>query len=126
MGTYYRTMKSLPDSTNYTGNCRTGHYTGYPCINDQLGFGWAIEGFLDSKEGDPASLSLERDGHIDDRRACEREQVRRLSLGLGRRCVQLCKRPYCTQLLCEWIERSVAGSRENPDTIRYLLQVRRR
>merc|ERR1712194_1005601 len=46
--TYYRTMKSLPDNVNYTGNCGPvqtpwGHYTGFPCINDQLGFGWAIE-----------------------------------------------------------------------------------
>lgn len=45
---YYRSMQSLPDNTKYTGNCRSSHYTGYPCIYDQLGFGWAIEGFLDN------------------------------------------------------------------------------
>jgi hypothetical protein len=57
--TYYRTMESLPDNVNYTGNCRDSGYTGYPCINDQLGFGWAIEGFLDSQDGLPTSLSID-------------------------------------------------------------------
>merc|ERR1711865_146784 len=43
----------------YTGNCRNSHYTGYPCIYDQLGFGWAIEGFLDTTTALPLSLTVD-------------------------------------------------------------------
>lgn len=32
---------------------------GYPCIYDQLGFGWAIEGFLDDQDSLPASLLVD-------------------------------------------------------------------
>lgn len=56
---YYRSMQSLPDNTQYTGNCRSSHYTGYPCIYDQLGFGWAIEGFLDTAAALPLSLTVQ-------------------------------------------------------------------
>lgn len=57
--TYYRSMKSLPDNINYTGNCKHGHYTGYPCINDQYGLGWAIQELDDDKEFLPASLVID-------------------------------------------------------------------
>jgi len=58
---YYRSMESLPDGTDYSGNCRSSHYVGFPCIYDQLGFGWSVEGFLnDAHAADalPVSLSV--------------------------------------------------------------------
>jgi len=58
--TYYRTMKSLPG--NYTGfvKCIGDDYLGYPCINKLRGFGWAVQGFLDQKQGLPLSLTLDK------------------------------------------------------------------
>lgn len=57
--TYFRSMKSLPDDTDFKGNCAFPHYSGYPCIYEKYGFGWAIEGFLDEREGLPLSLKVE-------------------------------------------------------------------
>jgi len=57
--TYYRSMKSLPDDTTFKGNCANPHYPGYPCIYEKYGFGWAIEGFLDERQGLPLGLKVE-------------------------------------------------------------------
>lgn len=56
--TYYRSFQSLPDDTSMKGNCAHSDYPGYPCIYEKYGFGWAIEGFLDEKEGLPLSLKV--------------------------------------------------------------------
>lgn len=58
MHPYYRSMESLPDNTNYTGNCKSSPYLGYPCINEDYGFGWAIDGLQDGR-GDALPASLE-------------------------------------------------------------------
>lgn len=33
---------------------------GYPCINKQRGFGWAIQGFLDEASSVPVSLTIDQ------------------------------------------------------------------
>lgn len=58
-GTYYRTMKSLPDDTTLQGNCASSDYVGYPCIYEKYGFGWSIEGVQDTKDGLPLSLTVQ-------------------------------------------------------------------
>jgi len=59
--TYYRTMASLPGewSEGGVGRCQANHYTGYPCIWKQHGFAWAMQGFLDAREGKPLSLAVD-------------------------------------------------------------------
>eukprot|EP01062_Namystynia_karyoxenos_P082077 TRINITY_DN916_c0_g1_i4.p1 TRINITY_DN916_c0_g1~~TRINITY_DN916_c0_g1_i4.p1 ORF type:complete len:367 (+),score=124.32 TRINITY_DN916_c0_g1_i4:83-1102(+) len=56
---YYRTMKSLPDNTDFTGNCANPDYLGYPCIYEKYGFGWAIQGVQDSREAEDLSLDVD-------------------------------------------------------------------
>ncbi|CAK9081843.1 unnamed protein product [Durusdinium trenchii] len=56
--TYYRTMASLPGSYRNFSHCPGHDYVGYPCINQERGFGWAIQGFLD-KESRPLALSID-------------------------------------------------------------------
>lgn len=56
---YYRSMKSLPDDVTMKGNCAHQDYRGMPCIYEQYGFGWAIQGFQDDKEGVPLSLDID-------------------------------------------------------------------
>lgn len=60
----YRTFESLPDNLNFTGNCRRevahSSYMGYGCIYDQYGFGWAIQGVEDAREGLELSLDVDR------------------------------------------------------------------
>jgi len=58
--TYYRTMASLPGTYRLLSHCPGHDYVGYPCINQQRGFGWAIQGFLDDKAGLPLSLSIDQ------------------------------------------------------------------
>eukprot|EP00933_Yihiella_yeosuensis_P080173 TRINITY_DN93582_c0_g1_i1.p1 TRINITY_DN93582_c0_g1~~TRINITY_DN93582_c0_g1_i1.p1 ORF type:complete len:369 (+),score=66.09 TRINITY_DN93582_c0_g1_i1:100-1206(+) len=57
--TYYRRMDSLPDDTDLQGNCAKSDYPGYPCVYNKYGFGWAIQGFQDEKEGLPLSLAVD-------------------------------------------------------------------
>ena len=57
--TYYRRFDSLVadvDSKNVS-QCE-GNYRGYPCIYVKWGFGWAITGLNDAREGLPLSLSV--------------------------------------------------------------------
>lgn len=58
--TYYRTMASLPGSYFGFARCPGADYLGYPCINKERGFGWAIQGFLDDKNALPLSLTLDK------------------------------------------------------------------
>lgn len=58
MHTYYRSMKSLPDDVDFSGNCASPTYLGYPCTYVKYGFGWSIEGFEDSKSALPLSLTV--------------------------------------------------------------------
>lgn len=58
--TYYRTMASLPGDYTSEASCPGHDYPGYPCINKQRGFGWAIQGFLgDAVNIRPLSLSID-------------------------------------------------------------------
>jgi len=58
--TYYRTMASLPGDYFLFARCPGNDYLGYPCINKDRGFGWAMQGFLDEKESLPISLTLDK------------------------------------------------------------------
>uniref|UniRef100_A0A7S1A8D9 Peptidase C1A papain C-terminal domain-containing protein n=1 Tax=Noctiluca scintillans TaxID=2966 RepID=A0A7S1A8D9_NOCSC len=58
--TYYRTMDSLPGDYLFFALCYNADYTGYPCINKDRGFGWAIQGFLDETPSFPVSLALDQ------------------------------------------------------------------
>merc|ERR1712137_442053 len=40
--------------------CPGNDYLGYPCINKERGFGWAIQGFLDEKTSFPLSLTIDK------------------------------------------------------------------
>lgn len=62
---YYRTMASLPETAEKCaareGNCHSD-YVGYPAINNDYGFGWAIEGFADDRaDALPVSLTVDQD-----------------------------------------------------------------
>ncbi|CAJ1328223.1 unnamed protein product, partial [Effrenium voratum] len=58
--TYYRTMASLPGSYVLFAHCPGSDYVGYPCINQQRGFGWAIQGFLDDEKALPLALTIDK------------------------------------------------------------------
>ena len=57
---YYRRFDSLPAGVN-SHNCSEcgGGYVGYPCIDKDYGFGYAITGLNDEKEGLPLSLAVD-------------------------------------------------------------------
>lgn len=57
---YYRTMASLPGDYFFFARCPGNDYVGYPCINKERGFGWAIQGFLDERTGFPLSLTIDK------------------------------------------------------------------
>ena len=46
-------------STANVSECGNG-YSAYPCIYEKWGFGWAIHGVADEKEGAPMSLALDQ------------------------------------------------------------------
>lgn len=71
---YYRTMKSLPGNYFIVAHCPGADYLGYPCINKQRGFGWAIQGFLDEKQGLPLSLTIDKWQREPDIRAGEKPE----------------------------------------------------
>ena len=56
---YYRKFGKLTDNLNFTGNCAKELYLGDPCVYEQYGFGWAMQGVLDDKPGLPLSLSVD-------------------------------------------------------------------
>lgn len=58
LNTYYRSMASLPGDYDTEVTC-PWNYFGYPCINKNYGFGWAITGLQDKHEGFPLSLSVD-------------------------------------------------------------------
>jgi hypothetical protein len=57
---YYRRFDSLPAGLNShnCSECRSD-YVGYPCINNNYGFGYAITGVDDDKAGMPLSLAVD-------------------------------------------------------------------
>jgi len=61
---YYRSMASLPETAancaEAKGNCHDD-YVGFPAIDDQLGFGWAIDDMEDATTSLPISLHVDKD-----------------------------------------------------------------
>eukprot|EP01065_Artemidia_motanka_P050686 TRINITY_DN8726_c0_g1_i1.p2 TRINITY_DN8726_c0_g1~~TRINITY_DN8726_c0_g1_i1.p2 ORF type:complete len:338 (+),score=134.23 TRINITY_DN8726_c0_g1_i1:61-1074(+) len=64
---YYRTMKSLPDNLDFSGNCAHPDYLGYPCIYEKYGFGWAITGLNDTRKAEKLSLDVDKQEEPDTR-----------------------------------------------------------
>lgn len=57
---YYRSMDSLVGEYNGQSSCpSTSGDSQYVCLNPQYGFGWALQGFADSKDGLPLSLTVD-------------------------------------------------------------------
>lgn len=58
---YYRSMKSLIGSYNGRSGCpSTSGDSQYVCLNPKYGYGWALQGFEDEKEGLPVSLTVDQ------------------------------------------------------------------
>merc|ERR1712151_185652 len=58
---YYRSMKSLIGSYNGRSDCpSTSGDSQYVCLNPKYGYGWALQGFEDEKEGLPVSLTVDQ------------------------------------------------------------------
>jgi len=57
---YYRSMKSLIGVYDGYSSCpSTSGDSQYVCLNPKYGFGWAMQGFADEREGLPVSLTVE-------------------------------------------------------------------
>jgi hypothetical protein len=57
---YYRSMKSLVGAYNGQSSCpSTSGDPQYVCLNPTYGYGWALQGFEDEKDGLPASLTVD-------------------------------------------------------------------
>lgn len=57
---YYRSMDSLIGTYDGRSNCpSTSGNPQYVCLHPQYGFGWAMQGFQDEKEGLPMSLTVD-------------------------------------------------------------------
>lgn len=67
--TYYRRFDSLVADVNAQNVSQCGHeYLGYPCIYQKWGFGWAISGVADARDGMPLSLAVDRPDEPDTRK----------------------------------------------------------
>ena len=65
---YYRRFDSLPAGVTARNVSECGeHYLGYPCIFEQYGFGWAVQGVADPRAGLPLSLDVDRADEPDTR-----------------------------------------------------------
>jgi hypothetical protein len=57
---YYRSMESLVGAYNGKSSCpSTSGDAQYVCLHPKYGFGWALQGFQDSKDGLPLSLTVD-------------------------------------------------------------------
>merc|ERR1712087_1013154 len=57
---YYRSMKSLVGEYNGRSSCpSTSGDAQYVCLNPTYGYGWAVQGFEDEKDGLPLSLTVD-------------------------------------------------------------------
>lgn len=57
---YYRSMKSLVGEYHGSSSCpSTSGDSQYVCLNPTYGYGWAVQGFEDEKDGLPVSLTVD-------------------------------------------------------------------